>query len=245
MRSGTTNELRRSPGADSGKTPDAQRLTVPPLRQRKDDIPLLVQVFTERYARELGKEITAIPKETMNALQAYNWPGNVRELENVVERAVILCSGPVLQLADKLQSSALSETIGLRTMEETERDQILKTLLETRWRINGKNGAAAILGLHPSTLRARMQSLEYAALKSKVRLNDFPRLRNCWGLPLINLTTRSREVSKMSGPFTLRHQANCRDTHLTRPFQSHCRCRHSGRPESRLTTLISLTRRRH
>jgi transcriptional regulator with GAF, ATPase, and Fis domain len=134
-------------------------LTVPPLRQRKEDIPLLVQVFTERFAREIGKEITAIPKETMKALQDYDWPGNVRELENVIERSVILCSGPVLQLADKLQSSALSQTTGLRTMEETERDQILKTLSETRWRINGKKGAAAILGLHPSTLRARMHKL--------------------------------------------------------------------------------------
>jgi transcriptional regulator with GAF, ATPase, and Fis domain len=134
-------------------------LTVPPLRQRKEDIPLLVKVFTERYAKEFRKEITAIPKETMKALQDYDWPGNVREMENVIERAVILCSGQVLQLADKLQSSVLSQTTGLRTMEETERDQILKTLSETRWRINGKKGAASILGLHPSTLRARMQKL--------------------------------------------------------------------------------------
>ena len=134
-------------------------LTVPPLRQRKEDIPLLVQVFTERYARELGKEIAAIPKETMKALQDYNWPGNVRELENLIERAVILCPGPVLQLADKLENPTASPSAGLRTLEETEREQILKTLMVTAWRVNGKNGAAAILGLHPSTLRARMQKL--------------------------------------------------------------------------------------
>jgi len=134
-------------------------LTVPPLRQRKEDIPLLVQVFTERYARELGKEITAIPKETMKALQDYDWPGNVRELENVIERAVILCQGPVLQLADKLENPTVSLSSGLRTLEEMEREQILKALSETGWRINGKNGAATILGLHPSTLRARMQKL--------------------------------------------------------------------------------------
>jgi PAS domain S-box-containing protein len=134
-------------------------LTVPPLRQRKEDIPLLVQVFTERYAREHAKEIAAIPKETMNALKNYDWPGNVRELENVIERAVILCQSPVLQLADKLEDRSVSPASGLKTLEEMERDQILKTLTETRWRINGKNGAATILGLHPSTLRARMQKL--------------------------------------------------------------------------------------
>jgi PAS domain S-box-containing protein len=134
-------------------------LTVPPLRQRKEDIPLLVQVFTERYSRELRKEIAAIPKETMKALQDYDWPGNVRELENVIERAVILCQGPVLQLADKLENPTVSPSSDLRTLEEMEREQILKTLLETRWRINGQKGAAAILGLHPSTLRARMHKL--------------------------------------------------------------------------------------
>jgi transcriptional regulator with GAF, ATPase, and Fis domain len=134
-------------------------LTVPPLRQRKDDIPLLVNAFTERYAKELGKQFTSIQKETMKTLQDYNWPGNIRELENVIERAVILCPSPVLKLADKLEDLTRSSSYGLRTLEETEREQILKTLSETRWRINGKNGAAEILGLHPSTLRARMHKL--------------------------------------------------------------------------------------
>ncbi|MFZ3208110.1 MAG: sigma 54-interacting transcriptional regulator [Geobacteraceae bacterium] len=134
-------------------------VTVPPLRQRKDDIPLMVQAFIERYSRKLGKQITSIQKETMKALQDYPWPGNVRELENIIERAVILCPGPVLQLADLLEipSPSLSSTV--RTLEETERNQILKMLSESRWRIEGKNGAAAILGLHPSTLRARMHNL--------------------------------------------------------------------------------------
>ena len=81
-------------------------ITVPPLRQRKDDIPLMVQAFMERYSRKLGKQITTIPKETMKALQDYPWPGNVRELESIIERAVILCPGPVLQLADKLEISS-------------------------------------------------------------------------------------------------------------------------------------------
>jgi transcriptional regulator with GAF, ATPase, and Fis domain len=134
-------------------------VTVPPLRQRKDDIPLLVQSFVERYSRKLGKQITTIQKETMKALQDYPWPGNVRELESIIERAVILCPGPVLQLADKLEISSplLSSTV--RTLEETERNQILQILSETRWRIEGEDGAAAILGLHPSTLRARMHKL--------------------------------------------------------------------------------------
>jgi formate hydrogenlyase transcriptional activator len=80
-------------------------ITVPPLRQRKEDLPRRVQAFIERYSRNLGKQITSIQKEAMKALQDYPWPGNVRELESIIERAVILCPGPVLQLADKLEIS--------------------------------------------------------------------------------------------------------------------------------------------
>ena len=134
-------------------------ITVPPLRQRKEDIPLLVQSFIERYARKLGKRITSIHKDTMKTLQDYPWPGNVRELESVLERAVILCPGPILLLADKLVISPLPFSSDMRTLEETERSQVLKTLSATRWRIEGKDGAAAILGIHPSTLRARMHKL--------------------------------------------------------------------------------------
>lgn len=145
-------------------------ITVPPLRQRKEDIPLLVQAFIERYARKLGKQITSIQKETMKALQDYPWPGNVRELESVLERAVILCPGPVLQLADKLEISSFPLSSTVRTLEEMERNQILKTLSETRWRIEGKDGAAAILGLHPSTLRARMHKL--GILRPEIKESD-------------------------------------------------------------------------
>jgi len=134
-------------------------ITVPPLRQRTEDIPLMAQAFIERYSRKLGKQITSIQKETMKALQDYLWPGNVRELESVIERAMILCPGPVFQLVDKLEISSPPLSSTVRTLEETERNQILKTLSETRWRIEGKDGAAAILGLHPSTLRARMHKL--------------------------------------------------------------------------------------
>ena len=133
-------------------------ITVPPLRQRAADIPILVQSFIDRYSRKLGKQITSISREAMKALQEYAWPGNVRELESVIERAVILCPGPVLQLADKLEISP-PELPDLKTLEELERSQIVKTLHDVRWRIEGKQGAAEILGLHPSTLRARMHKL--------------------------------------------------------------------------------------
>jgi formate hydrogenlyase transcriptional activator len=142
-------------------------ITVPPLRQRKEDIPLMVQAFIERYSRKLGKQITSIPKETLKVLQDYPWPGNVRELENIIERAVILCPGPVLQLTDKLEISSSSLSSTVRTLEETERNQILKILSETRWHIEGKDGAAAILGLHPSTLRARMHKLGIVRPRTK------------------------------------------------------------------------------
>ena len=142
-------------------------ITVPPLRQRKDDIPLMVQAFTERYSKKMGKQITDIPEETMKALQDYPWPGNVRELESIIERAVILCPGPVLHLVDKLEISSPAISSHMRTLEDMERSQILKILTETKWRIEGKDGAAAILGIHPSTLRARLHKLEIARPDTK------------------------------------------------------------------------------
>jgi formate hydrogenlyase transcriptional activator len=134
-------------------------VTVPPLRQRKEDIPLLVDAFTERYSKKMGKQINLIHNDTMKALQDYPWPGNVRELESIIERAVILSSGPVLQLTDKLEISSPILLSAVKTLEDTERNQIIKILSETVWRIEGKNGAAAILGIHSSTLRARMHKL--------------------------------------------------------------------------------------
>ncbi|RPJ16044.1 MAG: PAS domain S-box protein [Desulfobacteraceae bacterium] len=134
-------------------------ITVPPLRQRQADIPLLVESFIERYSRKLGKQITSINKETMKTLQEYPWPGNVRELESVIEKAAILSRGPVLHLTDKLEIALPPSSSNAKTLEETERNQIIKILSETSWRIEGRNGAADILGLHPSTLRARMHKL--------------------------------------------------------------------------------------
>jgi transcriptional regulator with GAF, ATPase, and Fis domain len=142
-------------------------ITVPPLRQRQEDIPLLVEAFMARYSRKLGKQITSVQKKTMKTLQDYPWPGNIRELESVIERAAILCSGPVLQLADKLDILSSPMSSAIRTLEEVERNQIRKILSETRWRIEGKNGAAVILGLHPSTLRARIHKLGILRPKAK------------------------------------------------------------------------------
>ena len=135
-------------------------ITIPPLRQRKEDIPVLVDAFVERFARKLGKKITSITDEAMQALQEYPWPGNIRELESIIERAVILCTGQVLELPDKLEITNPLLSSAVRTLEESEKNQILKMLAETKWRIEGKNGAAEILGLHPSTLRARMRKLD-------------------------------------------------------------------------------------
>jgi transcriptional regulator of acetoin/glycerol metabolism len=103
----------------------------------------------------------------MKALQDYPWPGNVRELESIIERAVILSSGPVLRLVDKLEVASLEIASTVRTLESSERNQIIKILSETRWRIEGNDGAAAILGIHPSTLRARMHKLKIVRPKTK------------------------------------------------------------------------------
>jgi len=145
-------------------------ITVPPLRLRKDDVPLMVQAFIARYSKKVGKQIMSIPKETMTVLQDYPWPGNVRELESIIERAVILSPGPVLQLADILETSSPQISSAVRTLEASERNQIIKILSEARWRIEGKDGAAAILGLHPSTLRARMHKLKVVRPKTKAPL---------------------------------------------------------------------------
>jgi len=134
-------------------------ITVPPLRQRKDDIPIMVRAFVERLSRKMGKQIDSIPRDMMQVLIDYSWPGNVRELESVIERAVILAPGSVLQLADNLEISPPVLSAATKTLVETERNHILRILADTGWRIEGKEGAASILGLHPSTLRARMHKL--------------------------------------------------------------------------------------
>lgn len=134
-------------------------ITVPPLRERKSDIPLLVDFFVDRISRRLGKSIESIPKAVMDALRDYHWPGNVRELENVIERAVIDSSGPKLRLADELTKARKELPAAQKTLDEVERDYIVRVLEQTHWKVSGKNGAAEILGLDRSTLRARMRKL--------------------------------------------------------------------------------------
>jgi formate hydrogenlyase transcriptional activator len=136
-------------------------ITLPPLRQRREDIPLLVSAFVARLSKRLGKAIRKIPDKVMDELQSYNWPGNIRELENVIERALISSEGPVLTLADRLAATdaAPAARTAPRSLESLERDHILDVLEQTRWRIEGKDGAAILLGLNPSTLRGRMRKL--------------------------------------------------------------------------------------
>jgi len=134
-------------------------ITVPPLRERREDVPLLVNYFVAKISKRLGKSIENIPTTVMNALQSYHWPGNIRELENVLERAVINSSGPKLHLVDELKTIHKDLATARKTMEEVERDYLVQVLEQTGWKVSGKDGAAEILGLDRSTLRARMRKL--------------------------------------------------------------------------------------
>jgi transcriptional regulator with GAF, ATPase, and Fis domain len=135
-------------------------ITMPPLRQRKEDIPLLVNHFVFKFNHKIGKKIDSISTDTMNILQEYHWPGNVRELESVIERAVITSHGTSLQVLDRFDTfRKTGESNGqeIKELAELEHDHILQVLQKTGWRIEGKNGAAGLLGLNASTLRARMR----------------------------------------------------------------------------------------
>jgi formate hydrogenlyase transcriptional activator len=135
---------------------------VPPLRERSEDIPLLVRHFVQQYARRMNRAINTIPSETMEALVHHQWPGNIRELQNLIERSVILSEGSVLQVPfSGLNSSNGASPDGARrrTLEEAEREHILATLKETGWLVSGPRGAAARLGMNRSTLQFRMKKL--------------------------------------------------------------------------------------
>ena len=136
-------------------------LSIPPLRERAEDIPLLVNWTIKRLQRRLGKHIKTVPSSVMDDLKAYPWPGNVRELENVIERAVIVTPGNMLQLAAPLESptstSGNPPDAPIKTLSELEKDYILQVLRKTNWNISGKGGAAELLGLNSSTLRGRMR----------------------------------------------------------------------------------------
>ncbi|OQX12351.1 MAG: Fis family transcriptional regulator [Desulfobulbaceae bacterium A2] len=135
-------------------------ITMPPLRERIEDIPLLVEFYIKKIAMRMGKKIEIIPENVMKALQGYHWPGNVRELENVLERAMINSSGPKLRLADELKPPSKDINLNPKTLAAVEKDHILRVLELTQWKVGGKNSAAEILGLDRSTLRARMRKLD-------------------------------------------------------------------------------------
>src|SRR6201991_972101 len=151
-------------------------LEVPPLRERRADIDQLAKFFVSRFARKLGKNITGISEATTEKLLSYSWPGNIRELQNVIERALILASGPTLDLENDLASIPTSQVSDeppleveavlpyadeppLKTLQEVERAHILAVLQQTHGVIEGSNGAAKTLGMHPNTLRHRMEKL--------------------------------------------------------------------------------------
>jgi PAS domain S-box-containing protein len=135
-------------------------ITVPPLRQRKEDIPPLVEHFVRTYAKKCGKTITSVSPRAMQSFQAHSWPGNIRELANVIERAVIHTQGSVLQVVDRFEETPVELPSSPKTLEDIEREYIIRTLENTGWRIEGPYGAAKILGLNPSTLRTRMIKLQ-------------------------------------------------------------------------------------
>lgn len=152
-------------------------IALPPLRERREDIPLLVSFFANKFAQRMKKTIDRIPVETMEALTEYNWPGNIRELQNLIERAVILTRGTVLQIplselkqgahssADQLSATTANSSLASSsaspssTLESVERDHILRVLRETNWVIGGPNGAAARLGMNRTTLNNRLRKL--------------------------------------------------------------------------------------
>jgi formate hydrogenlyase transcriptional activator len=158
-------------------------IVVPPLRERRADIPLLTTFFVERFARQFGKQITGVSQDTMEILSRYDWPGNIRELQNVIERAVVLSRTPVLRLGTdllplriastsdeepKVGNASLPDDSADSTLEEVEKRHIVRVLERTSWVIEGDRGAAKLLDLHPNTLRSRMKKLgiERTAIKT-------------------------------------------------------------------------------
>ena len=138
------------------------QIVSPPLRSRKEDIPLLVKHFVKKYESKMGREIKNIPTKVIDSLTLYDWPGNIRELENMVERALILSSGDTLEYGDWIpKAKNLSVTqASLLKMEDVEKEHIISVLNQTNWKVSGENGAAKILGLNPSTLDSRMKKLD-------------------------------------------------------------------------------------
>jgi formate hydrogenlyase transcriptional activator len=135
-------------------------LVVPPLRERREDIPALVRYFVQKHARHMNRTVETIPSETLDALVRYPWPGNIRELENLIERAVIVSPGPVLRVPLgelKLPSEPLGDDS--LTLRAAEREHIVRALEATNWVLAGPHGAAARLGMKRTTLQSKIRKL--------------------------------------------------------------------------------------
>jgi formate hydrogenlyase transcriptional activator len=136
-------------------------ITSPPLRERKEDIPLLVKHFLQKYEGKMGKKINNVSSKVIDALMLYDWPGNIRELENLVERAMIISPGNTLEFGDWLPTTHITTTgkSTLHKLEDVEKEHILEILKKVNWKVSGEKGAAKILGLNPTTLEAKMKKL--------------------------------------------------------------------------------------
>jgi formate hydrogenlyase transcriptional activator len=158
-------------------------IQLPALRERREDIGLLAEVFLGEASRRLGRVFDRVPSEVLEVLRRYEWPGNVRELQNVIERAAVVSTGRILQLPEAWAVSfgpsrgkeaaevtpAIESLSREATLEELERSHILQVLQQTGWRVEGPKGAAMILGLNPSTLRSRMVKLGIRRVEHWVR----------------------------------------------------------------------------
>lgn len=132
---------------------------MPPLRERVEDITILVKIFVEEFSKKMGKNIENISRKSLEKLKLYSWPGNVRELRNVIEYAMIINSGSTLHISSPLDEGSVVNDSSLQRLDGIEKQYILKVLEKTNWRIKGQNGAAEILGLNPSTLYFKMKKL--------------------------------------------------------------------------------------
>jgi transcriptional regulator with GAF, ATPase, and Fis domain len=134
-------------------------IVIPPLRERPEDIGPLAQHFVTQFSRRLGKSLTGISRGSFARLNRYPWPGNIRELQNVIERACVLATGPIVDVPEPALGATRAASWNPSKLEDAERSHILRTLEQTGWRVEGEGGAADLLGLRPSTLRSRLQKL--------------------------------------------------------------------------------------
>ncbi len=157
-------------------------ITLPPLKERKSDIPLLSNYLIKQISKRIGKKVNYISKKTMKILKMYHWPGNIRELANVLERSAVLSQDGVIEIGDwfQLEKDELSEEITSLTLDQLQRKHIIRILIKTKGRIRGNNGAAQILGLKPTTLESRM---------SKLKINKYEILENA--LPAVSGQTKN------------------------------------------------------